>query len=608
MKKVDDSGFWKIENNPITKAGVYPYLGRQISPKLEPNKIYYVYRPLSELTNPETIESFNVVPMINDHEMIGEGFTPYDKRPAGGILFNPVANDKGLNGDLKIYSDKLKNEIKSGKKELSLGYFCDYELSEGEFNGQRYDAIQRNIRGNHIALVNKGRMGSDVRVYDHAITMDSMDVVIDDIKAKWENIATLDERWITVKPNGDDKKGRHLHPEDGETPADAMKRQWGAEVDKNKKIEIAKQTEKAYLLKKDGVEFWVQKRWYKEDEGELTPAGLKEFERKKEEKEWADNWKKEYETKQKKIKVRGGYTQPEKADYESEKALGYDFIIDFIDAEKTIKHRVFIPKSVIKDGVIPEWIINKKMDEIDAEYSNTNRLGNWEILKNPFEQKKTATKDEEIPLEDGSPKKSGDDGFSQQTGEDEMADKREAIREIMAIAAKPASDFDGGEEEKIETIARLLEKSEYSASESSKADDKAVKDKKAADEEVKEDKAEDKCGKDEDKEDKKEEKAEDAKKAMDELSKEVMARIAERDELVKSVQPLVGSFACDSMTIDEVASYACDKLGLDAKDCDAKAMIRGYIAAQGKQRVFGLDSADKENGIDKASERYLKGE
>ena len=411
MKKVDDSGFWKIENNPITKEGVYPYLGRQISPKLEPNKIYYVYRPLSELTNPETIESFNGVPMINDHEMIGEGFTPYDKRPAGGVLFNPIANDKGLNGDLKIYSEKLKNEIKSGKKELSLGYLCDYELSEGEFNGQKYDAIQRNIRGNHIALVNKGRMGSDVRVYDHAVTMDSMDVVID-IKNKWQSLSV------------------------------------------------------------------------KEDIAE----------------------------------------------------------------------------------------------------------------------------DEEIPLEDGSPKKSGDDGFSQQTGEDEMADKREAIREIMAIAAKPASDFEGGEEEKIETIAKLLEKSEYSASESSKADDKAVKDKKAADEEVKEDKAEDKCGKDEDKEDKKEEKAEDAKKAMDELSKEVMARIAERDELVKSVQPLVGSFACDSMTIDEVASYACDKLGLDAKDCDAKAMIRGYIAAQGKQRVFGLDSADKENGIDKASERYLKGE
>ena len=65
-----------------------------------------------------------------------------------------------------------------------------------------------------------------------------------------------------------------------------------------------------------------------------------------------------------------------------------------------------------------------------------------------------------------------------------MADKREFIRKIMAIAAKADSDFEGGESEKIETIAKLLEESEYAKSEDN--------------DDVEEKETTDKCGKDED--------------------------------------------------------------------------------------------------------------
>ena len=173
-KIVDENGFWLIKSNPITKEGVFPYLGRTISPQLEPNKIYSVYRSFDELSDPETLKSFDGVPFINDHEMIGKGFTPYDKRQAAGVLMNPVAQNGMVRGDLKIFSESLKDTISGGKKELSLGYKCDYELCAGEWNGQPYDAVQKNIRGNHIALVDKGRMGADVRVYD-GFTFDAVD-------------------------------------------------------------------------------------------------------------------------------------------------------------------------------------------------------------------------------------------------------------------------------------------------------------------------------------------------------------------------------------------------------------------------------------------------
>lgn len=167
-KTIDNNGFWDIKNNPISKIGVFPYLGRNISPELEPNKIYYVYRPADELFDEETIKSFNdtPVPLVDEHEMIGKGFTPAEEKGIEGVVSNVRRDGDKLIGDISIYSEKMKQRIENGKKDLSMGYFCSYELADGEYNGEHYDAIQRNIRANHVAVVDNGRCGSEVCVYD----------------------------------------------------------------------------------------------------------------------------------------------------------------------------------------------------------------------------------------------------------------------------------------------------------------------------------------------------------------------------------------------------------------------------------------------------------
>jgi len=183
-KEVDINGFWLIESNPVTKEGVFPYTGAQIDFSgtfgLEPGKIYNVYRPASELFRDETLKSFNGVPFIEEHEMIGDGCTEYDNRPAGGVLFNSVSDPATgtMIGDFRIFSEELKQSIEGGKKEISLGYRCRYEPERGIFKGQPYDFVQRDITGNHIALVDKGRMGASVRVYDSkAMVFDSMEAI-----------------------------------------------------------------------------------------------------------------------------------------------------------------------------------------------------------------------------------------------------------------------------------------------------------------------------------------------------------------------------------------------------------------------------------------------
>lgn len=173
-KKIDTNGYWYIKKNPISKEGVFPYLGHTISDECEPNKIYKVYRPASTLR--DSVETWDnpPKPFIDDHEMLGEGFTAIDDRPVQGIIYNPVFENGVLYADIAVYSEDLKSNIENGKKELSLGYFCKYKKERGVFNGEVYDYVQYDMVGNHIALVDAGRCGSDVKVFDHKCTMDSL--------------------------------------------------------------------------------------------------------------------------------------------------------------------------------------------------------------------------------------------------------------------------------------------------------------------------------------------------------------------------------------------------------------------------------------------------
>ena len=68
---------------------------------------------------------------------------------------------------MTIYDDKAKSVINNGfMRELSLAYQYKPEFKKGTFDGKPYDFIMRNIRANHIALVEEGRAGKDVLVYD----------------------------------------------------------------------------------------------------------------------------------------------------------------------------------------------------------------------------------------------------------------------------------------------------------------------------------------------------------------------------------------------------------------------------------------------------------
>lgn len=170
----DANGYVEVAANPITKVGVFPYMGRSLGGEaagLDPEKVYMVYRPEEELNNPETLSSLRLLPIVDEHAMLGEMGMPAEQKGIHGVTGEDIVfRDGYVLANLKLHSLALKTAIEGGKKELSLGFGCRYEFAPGVFNGQNYDAIQREIRGNHLALVKEGRMGPEVRVLDEMET------------------------------------------------------------------------------------------------------------------------------------------------------------------------------------------------------------------------------------------------------------------------------------------------------------------------------------------------------------------------------------------------------------------------------------------------------
>lgn len=163
-REIDDNGFLLVKGCPISSFGIFDYGAGQLGLDGDPNRIVKVFRPESAVSDQAAIQSFMNVPFINDHEMLS-GFegdestsAPEDYGISGVLTSNIYYESPWMRGDLKIFSRDVQQDLAKGKKDLSLGYSCDFEVKPGVFDGQAYEVVQTNLRGNHIALVDEGRV------------------------------------------------------------------------------------------------------------------------------------------------------------------------------------------------------------------------------------------------------------------------------------------------------------------------------------------------------------------------------------------------------------------------------------------------------------------
>ena len=205
---VDINGWITIKDNPILKAGIFPYLGSEIGTRWTYREtLYKVLRSEEELSKPETIKSFELVPLINEHFVLGELGTDTDDKSIDGIVGESIYFEAPyLKSNIKVFGKHIKKLIEVGKIELSAGYSCKYIPVE---NNPDYDFIQTDIRANHLALVEAGRNGSDVAVQDALkFTLDSKELLmnLEDILAQISALSDEDKAKLlaTLKPTEDE--------------------------------------------------------------------------------------------------------------------------------------------------------------------------------------------------------------------------------------------------------------------------------------------------------------------------------------------------------------------------------------------------------------------
>ena len=162
ISRREPEGYLLCLNVPVARTGTQEYLPEELGLP-GGGTLVPVYRPEAEVFSPETIASFEGMPVTNDHPPEGvdvSNIRALQKGHAHNIRRGSGEEADLLLADLIITDPKLIELVLSGKREISCGY--TYELCEE--NG-RY--IQRKIRGNHVAVVDAGRAGPRVSIKDN---------------------------------------------------------------------------------------------------------------------------------------------------------------------------------------------------------------------------------------------------------------------------------------------------------------------------------------------------------------------------------------------------------------------------------------------------------
>ena len=164
-REKDANGFLIIRDNPIAKAGVFDYLLSEVFSQVEKDKdrIVRVCREFENLKANKDL--FAGKPIKWEHYWVGkEGET----QTGDGAIFGEVrADEPYLKADLIIYNKDLIAKIEAGEVvELSPAYEANIEAIEGSYNGEGYAYLQKLKEVNHLAVVEVGRSGSDLRIYD----------------------------------------------------------------------------------------------------------------------------------------------------------------------------------------------------------------------------------------------------------------------------------------------------------------------------------------------------------------------------------------------------------------------------------------------------------
>lgn len=153
-------GFLICRNVPIARTGIQDYRGDEIG--METSEVVQVGRPEEEVFSQAAMASFEGKPVTNNHptELVTpDNVSIYEKGHVQNVRRGTGEFADYLIADLHIHDAELINAIKSGKRQISCGYECEYVETDTGIQ-------QTKIRGNHVAVVDEGRAGAKAAIMD----------------------------------------------------------------------------------------------------------------------------------------------------------------------------------------------------------------------------------------------------------------------------------------------------------------------------------------------------------------------------------------------------------------------------------------------------------
>ncbi len=154
-------GFLICKNVPIARTGMQEYTARDLMLDGDPERMIKVNRYETDVFEPAALASFEGKPVTDGHppeEVEPANFASYAK----GHIQRVRREGDFMVADLYINDPILINDVRNGiKREVSCGYICEYTA-----DGDGYK--QSKIRGNHVAVVPRGRAGHEVAIKDES--------------------------------------------------------------------------------------------------------------------------------------------------------------------------------------------------------------------------------------------------------------------------------------------------------------------------------------------------------------------------------------------------------------------------------------------------------
>lgn len=157
----------------LARTGVQEYRAHELgldSDGMDPMKTIRLHRPPEEVFNADSMASFENKPITIEHPPRGVTADNWSELAKGEVR-NVGRSGDMLTGTLLVKARDAIDALQNGKAELSNGYSFELDMTPGTTaDGVAYDGVQRNIRGNHVAIVDHARCGSACRIADSQTT------------------------------------------------------------------------------------------------------------------------------------------------------------------------------------------------------------------------------------------------------------------------------------------------------------------------------------------------------------------------------------------------------------------------------------------------------